>query len=143
MISIHAPREGCDEIVCGGIVVFLTFQSTHPVRGATVSMPAKLMVFIFQSTHPVRGATGVRQQHDRDAHISIHAPREGCDGDDGQEQSAGGDISIHAPREGCDYLHYLLHCSIKSFQSTHPVRGATLSREYRKAITEDFNPRTP
>jgi hypothetical protein len=33
--------------------------------------------------------------------ISIHAPREGCDG---QQRTAhnGGQISIHAPREGCD-----------------------------------------
>ena len=55
----------------------------------------------FQSTHPVRGATvcGGRQQH-ADG-ISIHAPREGCD--QSRHQFIGGDfISIHAPREGCD-----------------------------------------
>ena len=38
LISIHAPREGCD-------------PSTN-----TLYKPA----FIFQSTHPVRGATGGR-----------------------------------------------------------------------------------
>ena len=44
-----------------------------------MSMPAKLMVFIFQSTHPVRGATvGHAEVHERLV-ISIHAPREGCD----------------------------------------------------------------
>ena len=53
-------------------------------------------------------------------HISIHAPREGCDfkanfqGDPEQ-------ISIHAPREGCDNGY---------------LDGDTVN-------TWDFNPRTP
>ena len=35
VISIHAPREGCDPFVeCAG-TAFSKFQSTHPVRGAT------------------------------------------------------------------------------------------------------------
>ena len=55
-ISIHAPREGCDEST---VILELSsgFQSTHPVRGAT---------------HPCDGVV-------RAWLISIHAPREGCD----------------------------------------------------------------
>ena len=57
MISIHAPREGCDRAGLFELMSWLIFQSTHPVRGAT-------MVFVL---------AGEVQD------ISIHAPREGCD----------------------------------------------------------------
>ena len=35
MISIHAPREGCDTQKPLQILRYDLFQSTHPVRGAT------------------------------------------------------------------------------------------------------------
>ena len=35
IISIHAPREGCDEFTNAGEIVLFKFQSTHPARGAT------------------------------------------------------------------------------------------------------------
>ncbi len=57
VISIHAPRAGCDHVEDATTNLFNIFQSTHPVRGATrgsVSSPARSG---FQSTHPVRGAT--------------------------------------------------------------------------------------
>ena len=79
------------------------FQSTHPARGATRAPGASPTPTTFQSTHPARGATypgglhrpgrryfnprtprGVRPRpraHPRAFNlISIHAPREGCDG---------------------------------------------------------------
>ena len=34
-ISIHAPREGGDAIVCMMVPVISIFQSTPPARGAT------------------------------------------------------------------------------------------------------------
>ena len=37
----------------------------------------------FQSTHPVRGATDGERQYRDDDGISIHAPREGCDRENG------------------------------------------------------------
>ena len=37
-ISIHAPRAGCDCIVCDRCIGDWQFQSTHPVRGATANM---------------------------------------------------------------------------------------------------------
>ena len=57
LISIHAPREGCD-------------ISLVLVRSAKL---------VFQSTHPVRGATHTRRDDQHRQVISIHAPREGCD----------------------------------------------------------------
>ena len=39
-------------------VVMVIFQSTHPVRGATITVTGTATyVNPFQSTHPVRGAT--------------------------------------------------------------------------------------
>ena len=56
------------------------FQSTLPVRGATISTPPRPMVWKkFQSTLPVRGATVGRTFPTKEAAISIHAPREGSD----------------------------------------------------------------
>ena len=57
MISIHAPREGCDYTYGMRIVAGSRFQSTHPVRGATLGESDKQANMEFQSTHPVRGAT--------------------------------------------------------------------------------------
>ena len=60
-ISIHAPREGCDPIPSGLVSNAVLFQSTHPVRGATIVLRHQIIKIPFQSTHPVRGATIARQ----------------------------------------------------------------------------------
>ena len=59
MISIHAPREGSD-------------IKRNPMRK---------IKSLFQSTLPVRGATVHIDHGDGTETISIHAPREGSDGD--------------------------------------------------------------
>ena len=56
-ISIHAPREGCDVNSDFNVYYRPKFQSTHPVRGATLGYRPKSAKL----------------------DISIHAPREGCD----------------------------------------------------------------
>ena len=79
-ISIHVPRAGCDEkhmqsiarcanfnprTPCGvrpgnviDTITLPTFQSTYPVRGATVrDHLVQILPALFQSTYPVRGAT--------------------------------------------------------------------------------------
>ena len=55
------------------------FQSTLPVRGATLPDRAGPRADQFQSTLPVRGATAVETQWSSHIPISIHAPREGSD----------------------------------------------------------------
>ena len=57
VISIHAPREGSDVARPGDGSFVIQFQSTLPVRGATIA-----------------GQEGSVYQS-----ISIHAPREGSD----------------------------------------------------------------
>ena len=56
---------------------------------------------LFQSTHPLRGATVVTEAYNANVGISIHAPLAGCD-PDARISRRGRDISIHAPLAGCD-----------------------------------------
>ena len=81
---------------------FWQFQSTPPARGATGGIAVKEIFRGFQSTPPARGATNGVLRYIKATVISIHAPREGGDGDD----PAGRLRDI-------------------VFQSTPPARGAT------------------
>ena len=97
--------------------------------------------------------------------VSIHAPREGCDGRNVPSQESQETVSIHAPREGCDSsfnmpdnvrsgfnsrtpggvrLHrgYCLFPS-SEFQFTHPGRGATPRGASDRYEQLGFNSRTP
>ena len=142
-ISIHAPREGCD---VGRIIlspISLLFQSTHPVRGATYAIAQVLGVTVISIHAPREGcdapAVYVTFPFCR---ISIHAPREGCD----RRRiliNCSGKISIHAPREGCDCHFDNPHGHAVEFQSTHPVRGATMPHGRPLLTCWNFNPRTP
>ena len=95
------------------------FQSTHPLRGATSSSCPASISALFQSTHPLRGATLRRAAPRLAGQISIHAPLAGCDEIPCTGRLEQG-ISIHAPLAGCDLPFF------------PPVRRST-----------DFNPRTP
>ena len=143
-ISIHAPLMGCD------------LRSAHQDSGTSYFNP--------------RTPYGVRpcQVHLPlcPQHISIHAPLAGCDDnsrtahclpprhfnprtprgvrpytDTGFELTAG--ISIHAPLAGCDRHSCSAWVFIFAFQSTHPLRGATLSSPSPALPATHFNPRTP
>ena len=52
-------------------------------------------------------------------------------------------ISIHAPLAGCDRIKSPYGYSTCAFQSTHPLRGATLRQRHRRRQRQHFNPRTP
>ena len=211
LISIHAPRVGCDRSSRAPPWVNGIFQSTHPVWGATSRRASRSDdVPIFQSTHPVWGATcnrkfyggGLRFQSThpvwgatfksishpsaktrfQSTHpvwgatilptsntsrtaISIHAPRVGCDQAE-LKKYQDAEISIHAPRVGCDRRRRSNKKCTTTFQSTHPVWGATPNDYVRLesesaisihaprvgcdglaaqfgAFVKDFNPRTP
>ena len=96
----------------------------------------------FQSTHPVRGATLCKLFLRAFNSISIHAPREGCDNLQ-QALTNACLISIHAPREGCDLVRYRdihLPCTI----SIHaPREGCDSCCMRLTGRTCYFNPRTP
>ena len=149
-ISIHAPRAGSDQrraiiIPRAGrfqstlpvrgatfrpsvvIALFSAFQSTLPVRGATAPCSPLGTPNLFQSTLPVRGATLfiLRRLPPPDN----FNPRSPC----GERRPVYPDvshcivISIHAPRAGSDSPVAPFSPCGMPFQSTLPVRGATLS----------------
>ena len=79
-ISIHAPREGSDDLYIILGLMCSKFQSTLPVRGATEGRYTVDPAYAsFQSTLPVRGATALLNYAGANSIISIHAPREGSD----------------------------------------------------------------
>ena len=53
------------------------------------------------------------------------------------------DISIHAPHTGRDGVVLLSGRRCSKFQSTRPIRGATLCLFRRLTLFRDFNPRAP
>ena len=74
-----------------------TFQSTRPVRGATIFSPASVLLALFQSTRPVRGATSKKPITELRCQISIHAPRAGRDCSDVARCSCQRDFNPRAP----------------------------------------------
>ena len=166
----------------------IRFQFTHPGRGATpkeTTVAYKARSFNsrtpggvrreerhdsngthrFQFTHPGRGATEHILICEVGGHVSIHAPREGCDF---LRLTLSSDnlVSIHAPREGCDQSGLLTDNRdvsfnsrtpggvrpkwVKSitteavvFQFTHPGRGATPPMCCPSCVMNCFNSRTP
>ena len=97
----------------------------------------------FQSKHPARGATCSYCKHGPiNGDFNPRTPRgvRRATTDQGMTPRT---ISIHAPREGCD--GWLLRSSVGSalFQSTHPARGATASAVVIKFPVCHFNPHTP
>ena len=119
------------------------FQSTHPLRGATLFWTLLLLRFsLFQSTHPLRGATAEIRVKLSDEMISIHAPLAGCDVDDTRFATSRRDFNPRTPC-GVRPLRQRHHLPQKRFQSTHPLRGATSSAHPNTTTLIDFNPRTP
>ena len=124
-ISIHAPREGGDVKMTGGIVRWAKISIHAPREGGDWQHEPVLYGFLqFQSTPPARGATLRKGQPVLLVGISIHAPREGGDGKPAKAARPSS-ISIHAPREGGDRTASRAARLPFGFQSTPPARGAT------------------
>ena len=102
------------------------FQSTHPMRGATIVHHKVYLTPEFQSTHPMRGATKFEVVSYRA--IYNFNPRTPCGvrHEAIQLQKEYAAISIHAPHAGCDGIYIIKSGINLLFQSTHPMRGATI-----------------
>ncbi len=136
-ISIHAPREGCDNSGDGGLFQLTNFNPRTPRGVRLLLQRSNLLAYRFQSTHPARGATAPCCDVWAEREISIHAPREGCDRTPSRIFIRA-EISIHAPREGCDDARLSGVERWKEFQSTHPARGATanFTKEQRVCLAQ-------
>ena len=74
----------------------------------------------------MRGATRSRQWANRCMLISIHAPHAGRDAHNANNKTMLR-ISIHAPHAGRDFFKVIIRCIRVKFQSTRPMRGATVT----------------
>ena len=81
----------------------------------------------FQSTRPLRGATREAAERIKRMDISIHAPLAGRDLRGFTFPAESVKISIHAPLAGRDLIFHLIWRIHSLFQSTRPLRGATLA----------------
>ena len=147
LISIHAPRVGCDCWRPGGRQRHPDFNprtpcgvrptaartrelssqiSIHAPRVGCDMQSAKPYGFFseFQSTHPVWGATQSIGRHPGHRVISIHAPRVGCDQHRPVRKYHSSNFNPRTPcgvrRSNPSTASYAV-----LFQSTHPVWGAT------------------
>ena len=134
----------------------VVFQSTRPIRGATLWwVRGDGYTREFQSTRPVRGATcqsspgrrcrghfnprapyGARQKNTPlrlTILISIHAPHTGRDVLQSGLTCCTCSISIHAPHTGRDAAIPCTPPPGVLFQSTRPIRGATALLQSRRA----------
>ena len=119
MISIHAPLAGRDYHLASIRAVYATFQSTHPLRGATLVGTNIFWI----------------------AYISIHAPLAGRDG---YQQPMPRHQGHFNPRTPCGarpifahYLHFHTYFNPRTPCGARPIRGLT------ELEGHDFNPRTP
>ncbi len=148
-ISIHAPRAGSDQDYIDALAELGVFQSTLPVRGATGELPDISLTQYISIHAPRAGSDDTKAvQGRRKTTISIHAPRAGSDkgrprrkrrprhfnprspcgerpGGPCSHGCSSSEISIHAPRAGSDTSPRRAAPN-GAFQSTLPVRGATL-----------------
>ena len=100
------PRSPCGErhLNHSTVLTDTGFQSTLPLRRATIACMRRLTSFLFQSTLPLRRATDRQQIHEVMIPISIHAP-----------------LAESDRPSGCGITSPTL------FQSTLPLRRAPLS----------------
>ena len=89
----------------------------------------------------MKAATASAAQLELERIISIHAAREGGDNND-KHRPERQPISIHAAREGGDILPSTFKQSLFKFQSTPPVKAATVDA-HRQKRGMNFNPRRP
>ena len=140
------------------------FQSTHPMRGATLCLDGYTTLNKFQSTHPMRGATlladelrqiiwdfnprtpcGVRLNGT--PVVSLGLPFQSTHPMRGATVPLGkwlfrNDISIHAPHAGCDvYAGLALDHEAISIHAPHA--GCDQRQLPISTKRSNFNPRTP
>ena len=140
-ISIHAPLAGCDSNRAFPAARPANFNPRPPCGVRPFAMPLISVRAGFQSTRPLRGATLISDTGQVYTFISIHAPLAGCDAY-GWQRPSHGSISIHAPLAGCDSTRGVFPSTI--WISIHaPLAGCDFLLLAMALRQQDFNPRTP
>ena len=140
------------------------FQSTLPLRGATIRITPKVTVKEFQSTLPLRGATRAFWLKYRTS-VDFNPRSPYGERLDNRFPIVDAEISIHAPLTGSDVCQQCQQAQNKNFNprspygerqqvrmfktspdriSIHaPLTGSDLQRPKRPAKNRYFNPRSP
>ena len=120
------------------------FQSSRPIRGATGHIPPGLHQLPgFQSSRPIRGATCCcRHRSAPGKHFNPRAPY-GARLERRRVYGILHSISILAPHTGRDVKLERLQTRSEIFQSSRPIRGATLAADATFHVIHNFNPRAP
>ena len=124
MISIHTPLAGSDTSHRLWWTQGNVFQSTLPLRGATILLAFASTRYTFQSTLPLRGATSTCTPTASPCdYFNPHSP---C-GErlEPRHPLREHRISIHTPLAGSDNALVAPCAALLKFQSTLPLRGAT------------------
>ena len=126
IISIHAPLTGCDDFCDTTKKMMAEFQSTHPLRDATLTY---YDIIISVKNFNPRTPYGMRRCASIGCiSISVYFnPRTpyGMRQNNEEIKVTLSDISIHAPLTGCDNKRIFSVNYHARFQSTHPLRDAT------------------
>ena len=140
------PRAPCGARPVGSLggMGYAYFNPRAPCGARPYSSMIHCTSVRFQSTRPLRGAT-VNFTHKPSAvTISIHAPLAGRDLEQfGKVRVVMVTISIHAPLAGRDATRDGVTITARSFQSTRPLRGATVCDKREALKWQNFNPRAP
>ena len=123
-ISIHAPRAGRDNAAVSPSTVHCNFNPRAPCGARPLTGYNVFYQPTFQSTRPVRGATVAYNAVNFGLSISIHAPRAGRDSGPLPFRPTRCNFNPRAPCGARQQLFYL-RLRVAIFQSTRPVRGAT------------------
>ena len=98
----------------------MSFQFTHPGKGATISVRATTEIYLCFNSRTL----GRVRLTTREVITTLHC------------------VSIHAPWEGCDHICKSHYGDILMFQFTHPGKGATDYEGGDYNVTLRFNSRT-
>ena len=126
-ISIHAPLAGRDRRLPQLPLSTIHFNPRAPCGARQYHSDTSGKLYQFQSTRPLRGATVVITHPVPFFNISIHAPLAGRDATHAGALMRGYPISIHAPLAGRDVGCVAQSVKDEAFQSTRPLRGATIA----------------
>ena len=149
LVSIHAPHAGRDcgspspldlhprfnpRAPCGARQTPLTdmkssgrFQSTRPMRGATIRKAYNLPIIDVSIHAPHAGRDVVLLKYDCIRQVSIHAPHAGRDLISTCPAASPASFNPRAPC-GARPSACVIVVSLMVFQSTRPMRGATTVR---------------
>ena len=125
LISIHAPHAGRDTLQTAFGMTYVEFQSTRPMRGATIKSGVHVSIaHAFQSTRPMRGATITIGRSLLISAFQSTRPMRGATYSPWSEVGEFEDFNPRAPC-GARPAGDAAKRDRLPFQSTRPMRGAT------------------